>query len=65
MAKIKFSLIDLFAGVGGLSTGFSQHRFDVLAANDFDDKAGESFELNHPKAKFLSGPIQDLSLIHI
>ncbi|NJD66938.1 MAG: DNA cytosine methyltransferase [Chloroflexi bacterium] len=52
------SVVDLFAGAGGLSVGFRDAGFSILAANDFDENASETFMLNHPETAFLSGPIQ-------
>jgi DNA (cytosine-5)-methyltransferase 1 len=57
----KLTAIDLFCGAGGLSAGFVQAGFDVLAGNDIDLVAGQTFQLNHPNAKFFAGPVQDLS----
>lgn len=52
--------IDLFCGAGGLSAGFAQAGFEVLAGNDIDPVAGQTFQLNHPQAKFFPGSVQDL-----
>lgn len=51
--------IDLFCGAGGLSEGFRQAGYHVLAGNDFDETAGKTFAATHREAKFLPGPIQD------
>jgi DNA (cytosine-5)-methyltransferase 1 len=53
--------IDLFCGAGGLSTGFARAGFDILAGNDVDLVAGQTFQLNHPTSKFFAGPVQDVS----
>jgi DNA (cytosine-5)-methyltransferase 1 len=52
--------IDLFCGAGGLSEGFRQAGFHVLAGNDFDQSAGRTYERTHKEAKFLPGPIQNI-----
>lgn len=50
--------IDLFCGAGGLSEGFRQAGYHILAGNDFDAQAGVTFSATHPEARFLGGPIE-------
>lgn len=59
---MKYTAIDLFCGAGGLSAGLEMAGFTVLAGNDLFDAAGETFAQTHPHAKFIGGPIQDLSV---
>ena len=54
-----WTAIDLFCGAGGLSEGFRQAGFHVLAGNDVDEAAGKTFAATHPEAAFLPGPIQN------
>lgn len=42
-------VIDLFAGVGGLSLGFSNAGFDIVYANEYDKFIAKSYKINHPK----------------
>ena len=35
---MKPTVIDLFAGVGGLSLGFEMRGFNVLVANEYDNQ---------------------------
>jgi DNA (cytosine-5)-methyltransferase 1 len=53
--------IDLFSGAGGLSLGFEQAGFHVLTANDFDGPAALTFQLNHPRTRFLHGSISEIT----
>ncbi|MCE2404590.1 MAG: DNA cytosine methyltransferase [Dehalococcoidia bacterium] len=53
--------IDLFAGAGGLSTGFQQAGFDVVAANDSDPYAAATYRLNHPSTLFVGGSIESIT----
>jgi endonuclease III len=42
------TMIDLFAGAGGSSEGFTRAGFRVLAAVDLDEMAVRTYRLNHP-----------------
>lgn len=45
----KYKLIDLFAGAGGMTLGFTQvfgHNFKPVWANDFDEAACETYRAN-------------------
>jgi len=55
--------IDLFCGAGGLSEGFRQAGFFVVAGNDIDEFAGETFAETHSDAVFIPGPIEALSTV--
>lgn len=41
-------VIDLFAGVGGLSQGFIAEGFEVVYANEYDKSIAEAYKFNHP-----------------
>lgn len=60
-ANRSLTAIDLFCGAGGLSEGFRQAGFHVLAGQDFDEQAGKTFLATHPEATFVGGPIQNVS----
>jgi DNA (cytosine-5)-methyltransferase 1 len=55
------TVIDLFCGAGGLSEGFRQAGYHVLAGQDFDEQAGKTFAATHPEATFIGGPIQSVT----
>ena len=61
MSKRRMMAIDLFCGAGGLSEGFRQAGFHVLAGQDFDDVAGRTFAATHKEATFIGGPIQQVT----
>lgn len=50
MDYMKYSVVDLFCGAGGLSKGFLDAGFDVKLGVDFDDAALKTFANNHGNA---------------
>lgn len=50
---------DLFAGAGGLSEGFRQAGFHVLAGADSDPDACATYRANFPEASTLWGDLRD------
>lgn len=58
----QYHIVDLFAGVGGLSYGFSQlPGFRILAANEIEKDIAAAYSLNHPGVKMLNCDIADLT----
>lgn len=56
----QYKVVDLFAGVGGLSMGFDDNGFVTVMANDFDQDAANTFKLNHPHVKFIDGDVSKI-----
>ena len=63
MAKKDYRVIDLFAGCGGLSLGFQNAGFNIVAAFDNWDEAIDIYKrnFNHPIIKRDLGDTSDLS----
>lgn len=61
MKPRNLTAIDLFCGAGGLSEGFRQAGFHVLAGQDYDQQAGATFAATHPETTFVGGSIQDVT----
>lgn len=59
---MKPTVIDLFAGVGGMSLGFEMSGFDVLLANEYDKSIAEAYIANHKNTKMIIGDITFLDL---
>lgn len=58
----KYNIIDLFAGVGGLSYGFSKMpQFDIIAANEIEKDISIAYTLNHPNVKMFNCDINELN----
>lgn len=58
----KYRIVDLFAGVGGLSFGFSQlEQFEIIMANEIEKDISKAYSLNHPDVKMLNCDICELT----
>lgn len=57
-----YTVVDLFAGVGGLSYGLAQHPdFEVILANEIDEDIAKAYELNHTNVVMLTCGIEELT----
>lgn len=57
-----YNVMDLFAGVGGLSFGFSGlPEFHIIAANEIEKDIATAYTLNHPDVKMFNCDINDLT----
>ena len=48
MSSLDLTCASFFAGVGGIDLGFEEQGFQTVYANEFDEKARETFSLNFP-----------------
>ena len=55
------NVISLFAGIGGLDSGFIQNGFDVIWANDFDKYAVQTYKANY-KNPIILGYLNQIKL---
>lgn len=59
----KIKIIDLFAGVGGLSYGFAHDdNFEIVAANEILPNMAKAYELNHPSVKVYCKDITEFGI---
>ncbi len=59
MKKIK--VMDLFAGVGGLSYGFANNdKFEIVLANEYEKDIAKAYSLNHPTVAMLNCDIKEI-----
>lgn len=56
------TVVDLFAGAGGISEGFRQAGFRVIAGNDSDPDACATFARNFTEAEVVCGDIRTASV---
>lgn len=55
-------VVDLFAGVGGLSFGFAMANFETVFAIEHDKSIANTYKLNHPNTDVFSTDIEQLNL---
>lgn len=57
-----YNIMDLFAGVGGLTYGFSKiPEFRIVAANEVDRDIARAYSLNHRDVKMINRDINELT----
>src|ERR1017187_4579881 len=56
--RLPLTIIDLFAGAGGISEGFRQAGFRVLGGVDHDPDAAATYRLNFPEAQTIVGDVR-------
>ena len=54
-------VIDLFAGVGGLSLGFEKNGFEVVFSNEIDKEISYTYKKNFPRTECLTEDITKLN----
>ncbi len=59
-----YQVVDLFCGVGGLTHGFTQEGFEVVAGFDIDDSCKFAFEYNN-RSTFLKKDIRKIDPVDI
>lgn len=58
----KYRVIDLFAGVGGLSYGFAHNEnFEIVMANEYEKDIATAYRMNHPTVNVIQGDIRDIT----
>lgn len=58
----KYKIVDLFAGVGGLSYGFSKLKdFEIIMANEIEQNIAKAYSLNHPNVNMINCDISELT----
>ena len=59
-ARECMNVIDLFAGVGGLSTGFRKAGFGIVLANEIDETIAKSYQKNHSETIMVNDDIKNI-----
>lgn len=60
---MSYKVVDLFAGVGGLSYGFAHDSdFEIVAANEILEPMARAYSANHPGVKMYNKDIKDFSI---
>ena len=60
MGVVKLRVIDLFAGCGGLSTGFMESGFKITYAVEFDKSIADTYIKNHNDTKLIVEDIKNV-----
>lgn len=55
----KMNCLELFSGCGGLGYGFHKEGFNIVCANELEDKIAKTYAYNFPETKVVVGDIRD------
>lgn len=61
MSSLDLTVASFFTGVGGIDLGFESQDFRTVYANEFDEKARETFALNFPHVQLDERDIREVS----
>ena len=62
----KIKIVDLFAGVGGLSYGFAHdNNFEIIAANEILPNMAKAYKLNHSSVEVYCKDIKDFGILDL
>lgn len=61
MSSLELTVASFFTGVGGIDLGFESQDFRTVYANEFDEKARETFALNFPHVQLDERDIREVS----
>lgn len=61
MISLDLTVASFFTGVGGIDLGFESQDFRTVYANEFDEKARETFALNFPHVQLDERDIREIS----
>lgn len=61
MSSLELTVASFFTGVGGIDLGFESQDFRTVYANEFDEKARETFALNFPHVQLDGRDIREVS----
>lgn len=62
MHPATLTIVDLFAGAGGISEGFRQAGFNPIAATDIDPDACATYRRNFPGARVVHGDVRSKAI---
>jgi DNA (cytosine-5-)-methyltransferase len=60
LSSLDLTCVSFFAGVGGIDLGFEEQGFKTIYANEFDEKARETFALNFPHVQLDGRDIREV-----
>ena len=60
---MKPKAIELFAGAGGISEGLKQAGFQIKYANEINERAAETYAMNHGETRVDIRDIRETSIL--